>query len=56
MADRSDSMKEPEKHVPPEKTLIDRVVELALGAGGGVVTLLSGLLAAALIMYSGYVL
>ena len=43
-------------HSAPTKTLVDRVIELALGAGGGAVTLLSGLLAAVLILYSGYVL
>ncbi|MBQ9252486.1 MAG: Cna B-type domain-containing protein [Clostridia bacterium] len=56
MADQYDPMKDPTKHVAPEKTIVDKVIELALGAGGGVVTLLSGLLAAVLILYSGYVL
>ena len=56
MADPYDPMKDPAKHAAPGKTLVDKVIELALSAGGGAVTLLSGLLAAALIMYSGYVL
>ena len=56
MADKYDPMKDPSKHVAPDKTLIDKIIEAALGAGGGAVTLLSGLLAAVLIMYSGYVL
>ena len=43
-------------HSAPTKTVVNRVIELALGAGGGAVTLLSGLLAAVLILYSGYVL
>ncbi len=53
MADQ-DKMKE--RHDAPEKSLVDKVIDLALGAGGGAVTLLSGLLAAVLILYSGYVL
>ena len=56
MADQYDPMKDPLKHKTPDKTLVDKIIELALGAGGGAVTLLSGLLAAVLIMYSGYVL
>ena len=56
MADPYDPMKDPSKHAAPDKTLIDKIIEAALGAGGGAVTLLSGLLAAVLIMYSGYVL
>ncbi len=56
MADPYDPMKDPAKHVAPDKTLADKIIELALSAGGGAMTLLSGLLAAALIMYSGYVL
>ena len=43
-------------HATPGKSLVDKVIDLALGAGGGAVTLLSGLLAAVLILYSGYVL
>ena len=43
-------------HATPTKSLVDKVIDLALGAGGGAVTLLSGLLAAVLILYSGYVL
>ena len=50
----NDKMKEP--HGAPTKSVVDKVIELALGAGGGVVTLLSGLLAAVLILYSGFVL
>ena len=45
-----------EPHPAPSKTLVDKVIELALSAGGGAVTLLSGLLAAVLILYSTYVL
>ena len=56
MPDPYDPMKDPTKHVPPTKKLVDKVIELALSAGGGVTTLLSGLLAAVLILYSGYVL
>ena len=56
MADPYDPMKDPTKHAAPSKTLMDKVIELALGAGGGTVTLLSGLLAAVLILYSGFVL
>ena len=56
MADPYDPMKDPAKHAAPAKSLVDKVIELALGAGGGAVTLLSGLLAAVLILYSGYVL
>lgn len=56
MSDQYDPMKDPARHAGPEKTLVDRIIELALGAGGGAVTLLSGLLAAVLIMYSGYAL
>ncbi len=56
MADPYDPMKDPAKHTAPEKTLVDRIIEMALGAGGGIVSLLSGLLAAVLILYSGYVL
>lgn len=55
MADHDD-LKNPEPHAAPEKTLVDNIIELALSAGGGAVTLLSGLLAAVLILYSGYVL
>ena len=51
-----DPMKDPEPHAAPEKSLVDKVIEMALGAGGRTVTLLSGLLAAVLILYSGYVL
>ncbi len=43
-------------HQAPAKRVVDRVIETALGVGGGAVTLLSGLLAAVLILYSGYVL
>ena len=45
-----------EPHPAPSKTLVDKVIELALSAGGGAVTLMSGLLAAVLILYSTYVL
>ena len=55
MADHDD-LKNPQPHAAPTKKLTDKVIELALSAGGGAVTLVSGLLAAALIMYSGYVL
>ena len=43
-------------HPGPKKSVVDKVIEMALGMGGGTVTLMSGLLAAILIMYSGYVL
>ena len=43
-------------HQAPAKRVVDKVIETALGVGGGAVTLLSGLLAAVLILYSGYVL
>ena len=56
MADPYDPMKDPAKHAAPSKKLVDTVIELALSAGGGVTTLFSGLLAAVLILYSGYVL
>ena len=56
MADPYDPLKDPTKHKAPSKKAIDTVIELALRAGGGMTTLLSGLLAAVLIMYSGYVL
>lgn len=56
MADPYDPMKDPSKHVAPAKALVDKIIDLALSFGGGAVTLLSGLLAAVLIMYSGYVL
>ncbi len=56
MADPYDALKDPTKHKAPSKKAIDTVIELALRAGGGMTTLLSGLLAAVLIMYSGYVL
>lgn len=56
MADRYDPMKDPAKHKAPTKKAVDTVIELALRAGGGLTSLLSGLLAAVLIMYSGYVL
>ena len=55
MADHDD-LKNPEPHAAPTRALVDKVIEAALGAGGGAVTLLSGLLAAVLILYSGYVL
>ena len=56
MAEPYDPMKDPSKHTAPAKTLADKVIELALSAGGGAVTLLSGLLAAVLILYSSYVI
>ena len=56
MAEQYDPMKDPAKHAAPTRTLTDKIIDLALSAGGGAVTLLSGLLAAALIMYSGYVI
>ena len=43
-------------HAAPSKSLTDKVIEMALSAGGGAVTLMSGLLAAVLMLYSGYVL
>ena len=43
-------------HPGPKKSVVDTVIEMALGMGGGTVTLMSGLLAAILIIYSGYVL
>ena len=43
-------------HPAPKKSVADRVIEMALGMGGGTVTLMSGLLAAVLMLYSGYVL
>ena len=43
-------------HKPPKKSVVDKVIEMMLGAGGGVVSLFSGLLAAVLMLYSGYVL
>ena len=55
MADHDD-LKNPEPHAAPDKTLTDQIIEAALSLGGGAVTLLSGLLAAVLILYSGYVL
>ena len=51
-----DDLKFPKPHAAPAKTVVDKVVELALSAGGGVVSLMSGLLAAVLILYSSYVL
>ena len=35
MADQYDPMKDPLKHKTPDKTLVDKIIELALGAGGG---------------------
>ena len=40
----------------PLKSTVEKVIDSMLSAGGGLVTLLSSLLAAALIIYSGYVL
>ena len=54
--DKHDDFKNPKPHAAPVKSVVDAVVELAINAGGGAVTLLSGLLAAVLILYSGYVL
>ena len=49
MADR-------DPHKAPDKKVVDKVIDTILSGGGGLVTLLSGLLAAVLIIYSGYVL
>ena len=56
MADRNDDFEKPKPHPAPDKSIVDWVVDHALGLGSGVVTLMSGLLAAVLILYSGYVL
>ena len=53
MAD-NENLRTPEPHAAPASTLVDKIIDLALGLGGGAVTLMSGLLAAALILYSGY--
>ena len=55
MADHDD-IRFPKPHKAPGKGIVDKVIELALSAGGGVVSLMSGLLAAMLILYSGYAL
>ena len=51
-----DDIRFPKPHKAPGKGVVDKVIELALSAGGGVVSLMSGLLAAVLILYSGYAL
>ena len=56
MADRNDDFEKPKPHPAPDKSIVDWVVDHALGLGSGAVTLMSGLLAAVLILYSGYVL
>ena len=38
-------------HPGPKKSVVDKVIEMALGMGGGTVTLMSGLLAAILIIH-----
>ncbi len=53
MAD-NENLHTPEPHAAPASTLVDKIIDLALGLGGGAMTLMSGLLAAALILYSGY--
>lgn len=53
---KHDDFQFPKPHKAPGKGVVDKVIELALSAGGGAVTLMSGLLAAVLILYSGYVL
>ena len=58
-------MENPKKHAPderentqqaPKKSIADRLIDGALKTGSGMVSLLSGLLATVLILYSGYVL
>ena len=56
MADSRDDLRNPVPHDAPTRDTVNTVIELALKAGGGAVTLLSSLLAAMLILYSGYVL
>ena len=55
MADRDD-FNNPTPHQAPKKSVVDAVIDGAIKAGSGAVSLLSGLLAAVLIIYSGYVL
>ena len=52
---RPDDLAKPVPHVGPAKTVIDTVLGGVLAAGNGVVTLLAGLLAGVLVLYSGYV-
>ena len=55
MADRDD-FSNPIPHQAPKKTVVDAVLDGAIKAGSSAVSLLSGLLAAVLILYSSYVL
>ena len=52
----ADEFESPKPRSAPRKSLAEAVIDGALKAGSSMVSLLSGLLAAALIMYSGYVL
>ena len=58
MADRQrpDDFESPTPHKAPRKSVVDAVFSGLLKTGNGVVSLLSGLLASVLILYSGYVL
>ena len=52
----SDDFKNPQPKKAPGKSTVSSVLSTAAGAGTAVLSLLSGLLAAALILFSGYVL
>ena len=58
MADRQrpDDFESPAPHSAPSKSVVDAVFSGLIKTGNGVVSLLSGLLASVLILYSGYVL
>ena len=51
-----DLLENPTPKVAPGKTVVDKVLNLALAAGNGAVTVMAGLLAGVLVLYSGYVL
>ena len=58
MADRTrpDDFERPTPHKAPGKSVVDSVLSSFIAAGNGVVTLLAGLLAGVLVLYSGYVI
>lgn len=58
MADRTrpDDFEQPVPHKAPGKSVVDSVLSSFIAAGNGVVTLLAGLLAGVLVLYSGYVI
>ena len=53
---KPDDFESPEPHKAPEKSLVEKLLDGILSTGNSAVSLLAGLLAGVLVLYSGYVI